>query len=255
MRIIHLSDLHLTTDEKHRNNQNAWRLAEHIISKYATAPGETVVVATGDLTDNALEDERRALIALLALLRMHFIVLCCPGNHDYACRGIDFTPESVPLFRKVVRMDAPPIVWQSEHEPITFIGLDSADPQDNVWVARGIIGKQQLAGLNRLLDLHKKRGRVVVVYLHHHPIVHKVGCALKDNIALMNRMKGRVAACLFGHNHESGAYIDQFDGLPLLLASGMSTEPDQNNNLSYRVILTHGGRVEQGVYTETIRGT
>jgi len=254
MRIIHLSDLHLTADDKHQNNQNAWRACDHIIRQYAIAKGETVIVATGDLTDNALEDERRALIALLAVLRMHFTVLCCPGNHDYALAGNVLDREAVGLFRSVIGSPGFPTVWHSRNEPITFVGLDSADPEDEVWFARGIIGKQQLAGLKRLLTVAKKRHRSVVVYLHHHPIVHKVGHMLKDHVALMRRMRWRVACCLFGHNHEAATYIEAIDGMPLLLASGMSSKPDENNNLSYQIILTNDGQIEDGIYTETIRG-
>ena len=256
LRIPHLSDLHLTADDSAPANRNAWRLVHHIIEGYAE--DENVVLITGDLTDNGQESERRALEALLlALKAAGFKVLGCAGNHDYALGGNIFLPESIVPFNKTIGVGTYPTIWRAKSEPLTFIGLDSADPGDAEWFAQGIVGKAQLALLSGILDETRLAGRKSLVYLHHHPFLRikaleDLGMPLVDADALMERLEGRAECLLFGHRHVSELWREHHD-VPYILASGRVTQADANGILRYRLLVMEHGEIA-GVYTEEIGG-
>ena len=258
LRLIHRSDLHLKADERATENRNAWMLAHHIIRQYSHAPGsplgrdETIIVITGDLTDNASEAERQRLIEWLAFVKQFFKVLAVPGNHDYADKGLSFVEDSVELFRKVISAESFPTVWHARSEHITLIGLNSADPENYVWFAQGVIGHAQLSALGRLLKIADRRKRVVLVYLHHHPFCRDLGMPLVDSEALMACLTGQAGLILlFGHRHAAELWINH-RGISHMLASGKSTEPDPNGILSYRILLIENRQVT-GVYTEEFK--
>ena len=178
LRIVHLSDLHLTDNDGAETNKNAWTIARRLFEAYAHPPAETIVIVTGDCIDNGTEAERQRLIDWLAYLRQFFFVLIVPGNHDYATFGNVFVPDSVEPFRKIARVDRFPYVHQVFGYPVTIMLLDSADPEDKEWFAEGVIGSLQLEALDRSLHATVKGGRIAIVCLHHHPFCRDLGMAI-----------------------------------------------------------------------------
>jgi len=246
LRIIHLSDLHLTRDGRHLNNLNAFAIAHHICSR--RADGATIVAVTGDCTDNSAREEQQHLIDWLYLMKAYFPVFCVPGNHDYALQGISFLPESVKSFSDIILGPGKgqfPFVEQISGHPVTIIGLDSADPEDTEFLAQGIVGHAQLHFLERQAKAAKDGGRLVVVLLHHHPFARGFGMPLVDSEAFLQVVEAAgVDLVLFGHKHVSAHYP-----ACTMLASGKSTEPDKNGVLSYRIVVTEDRRIS-GIYIE-----
>lgn len=254
LRIIHLSDLHLHASEAHPDNRNAFALAQHVILKHGAADDETVVVATGDLTDDAKESQRSQLIAWLLTLKEHVRVLCTRGNHDDAYAGDIFVPESIEPFNRCAGVSGFPTVWHPQTSNAMLIGLDSADVKNLEWFAEGLIGHEQLVGLASLLEIAAEHGRLPIVYLHHHPFCRDVGMPLVDSEDFMRVLgaprDGPRPVVLFGHRHVSDLWLDYHD-IGHFIASGKSTQPDENGILRYRV-LTVEGKSTTAIDTEEI---
>lgn len=244
MRIVHLSDLHLHASQADSDNCNAFVLAHDIISRFSRADDQTIVVATGDLTDDGTEPQRANALEWLLQLKGFFRVFSCPGNHDYAWQGNVFDPSAAEPFRKLIGASQFPTVWHNGE--VTLIGLDSADPEDWEWFAEGVIGGRQLSELSSLLDIAAEHNRLPILYLHHHPFCRDLGMPLVDSEELMRvlteKRPGPQPVLLFGHRHISELWIER-KGLAQIAASGKVTEADANGVLRYRVLTIQERRV------------
>lgn len=244
--IVHISDIHIgrsrDTDEK------AAVLAGHLARAF---PSGTVVVITGDLVHSGTEAEyTRLRSSVLSPLRERFTVLSCPGNHD-CCdwMGFRFSEESASLYREHVDGAPFPQAHVMNGEKTVLIGLDSSDPQDRTWLARGWMGGQQVARLAELLAEHA--GKLRIVYFHHHPFMIRAAMLMVGSSALLKTLaSGGAGAALFGHRHWSQEFRDT-KGVPLMLASGSSTSPGLNGRLSFRVLEVADGAI-RSVRTEEV---
>ena len=257
LRIVHLSDLHLRATPACPENQNAKTIVRHLTREYqGDEATRTYIVLTGDL----VEDGERAQFAelrkkVIQPLNTHFYedhVLAAPGNHDYAITGMTFNKAAPALYRKFVHNCAGlefPVVPPTNSGSVVFIGLDSADPKDKVWAARGVIGKSQLSKLRRRLN-NLGNDKFVVLYLHHHPYYPFFGRELMDKAQLLNVIKRKVHLVLFGHKHRSAKFFDRYY-VPLMFASGKVTQ-NEGDALVFRVIEIDNREVA-AVHTEEIR--
>ena len=209
-----------------------------------------VIIGGDSLDDGAgfeLDMAARALEPLAGRITL------AVGNHDQGLRGLFYNPHSARRFDDLSArlqghrwMDKQPMVQQVREGgvDVSIITLNSC-AQTVKWndYARGEIGREQLAELDRILSV--TRGLKVVV-LHHHPFMKSATMNLIDAGYLMMFLRNRADALLFGHRHEAGRY-DGAQGIPLVIAAGagwLSPQVDEiyveNGRLAARKV-TLGG--------------
>ena len=253
--VIHLSDLHIHRSDAKADNLNAKALVRYLSQRFGGFPkSSTYVVLTGDSVDDGTAAQYSQLRTnVLSPLSEHFTLLIAPGNHDYAFAGFLFDEEGPKRFRDCVRPFVAsarfPCVTANREEKVLFIGLDSADPSEQQFIAEGIVTKQQRKQLARQLADPQYEGYFKVVYLHHHPFLRSIGMALRESEQLLRVVSGNVDLVLFGHKHRSEAFFGRYR-IPLMLASGKVTEPN-GNALTFRVVSIEPGR-HPIVHTEEI---
>ena len=135
-------------------------------------------------------------------------VLVVPGNHDYGT-GVLGHNRYVGHFKQVFFGDQSVTYPKLDIiDKIAFIGLDSMAEElhwyDRLF-AQGELGDDQLARLETIF----KDSKVIacknrVVYLHHHPFDPLPFHGLKDSdkLGAVLQNHGKIAALLYGHNHE-----------------------------------------------------
>lgn len=205
MKIIHLSDLHVGWDNCLERFQE---IARNIIFSKEPAH-DYVIVITGDLVEDANDPgsyvSARGVIATLE--QAGFMVLVCPGNHDYGCgyKGDDkFVNKFKYTFFHNTCIEYPKVDYVNG---IKFIGLDSTAGElhwHDKYLANGELGQRQLDALQGIIaDVHAHKQ---VVYMHHHPFAPYPGHELKDSQGLQEVLfngyeNWNVVALLYGHNH------------------------------------------------------
>ncbi|MCP4638837.1 MAG: hypothetical protein GY851_00315 [bacterium] len=240
--IIHLSDLHIHRKADAKDNRNARTLVREIVRRHGhVSKRNTYIVITGDLVDSITRPHYENLrrLVLDPLRREHFKVLATPGNHDYARMGNSFRPEGPALFHEYVQPGQYPHVYPSDARvapgtsEVRFIGLDTADKQEQVFLANGVIDERQLEEFRHLLETHKNE--FIVVHFHHHPFIFNPAKAFRKYAQFMRAIRGRHnLVVLFGHHHRSRAFFGRA-GIPLMLASNKVTRATRGV-LSYRVV-------------------
>ena len=227
MKLIHISDTHIG---RGHNTLRFERVVDDLLENPPDAPENCVIVHTGDLIDSATDISRQAGRLLLDRLATRYRVLLCPGNHDYG-DALSVDKEAAQAFQRTfgdyIFQDKPsdfPVV--SKMGNYVFIGLDSSAEEMSFWerwFAEGHLGYKQLSALNKLLDSSELAGKLIVVYLHHHPftfgysVMPDVGdrnplnylyvqltrpfLRLKDAFSLCQVLRDRVHVLLFGHMH------------------------------------------------------
>ncbi|MBN2311919.1 MAG: metallophosphoesterase [Candidatus Hydrogenedentes bacterium] len=240
--IIHLSDLHIRKGAERRDNRNAEHLVHYLVGRYGHRPREsTFVIVTGDLVHSITRRHYENLVAtVLTPLQEKFRVLTVPGNHDYARMGHFFDPSGPPLFAEFVDGRRHPVVDDARSPDryhrgqgcVRLIGLDTADKDDRVFLANGVLDERQVHKLKGLLAHHERD--FLVVYLHHHPFNRNPFTAFRRYRRFLDTIQGKVNLILFGHKHVSAAFFDRC-GVPLMLAAGKATQ-SHRGALSFRVI-------------------
>jgi 3',5'-cyclic AMP phosphodiesterase CpdA len=271
MKIIHLSDTHVGRDN---NEERLNLLIQDILS--LGNPSDYVVVHTGDLIDRGNEQERE----LGAKILMQFAdngwrVLLAPGNHDYG-NSMQVDPIVAKKFREkfsayIFGTQSPVFPVLNLIEDCAFIGLDSNQGEMGWltrWFAEGNCGNQQRVALSNLLDASEVKNKFVVLYLHHHPFFDAYAVApdvddghyfshllnwntrrfrrLKDAYSLLQSLRDRVDAILFGHQHYGLNYSAEAQryGIPIALDGSSSTCTEMDTDrMRYRIIDTATGTV------------
>jgi 3',5'-cyclic AMP phosphodiesterase CpdA len=265
MKLIHISDTHIGRGD---NALRFERVVDDLLANPPDAPGNCVIVHTGDLIDSATEANRQAGRLLLDRLATRYRVLLCPGNHDYG-DALSVDEEDAQAFQLVFG----DFIFQGKpHEfPVlsevgnhVFIGLDSNAEELSFWerwFAEGHLGERQLSSLNQLLDSSALSGKQVVIYLHHHPftfgysVMPDVGdrnplnylyvqltrpfLRLKDAYSLCQVLRDRVQGLLFGHMHyglDCSGDARKY-GIKLALDGSSTTCTDNDTDrMRYRVV-------------------
>lgn len=227
MKFIHLSDLHIHTND--RDNAEVSSMLKFVLKNY---PNHRLIV-TGDITDDgAIEQYAKAYILLQPFQDRIFI---CPGNHDFGAAGNFYSHERALRFDEILakqlnqggtfKGDCTPVVnvVRDGSTEIMLIALDSnLETQHPFDFACGEIGEFQLKSLSTLLATTQNTQMVKVLFFHHHPfMVNDPFMEMKDAQTLARSVYGRVDIVLFGHKHEMKQWENRW-GAKYILASDNS---------------------------------
>ncbi len=227
MKFIHLSDLHIHTNNN--NNTEVGSTLNFVLKKY---PDHRVIV-TGDITDDGAVEQYENAYTLLQPFKDKIFI--CPGNHDFGAAGNFFSQERALCFDHFLakqlnqggtfKGDNTPVVnvLKDGSTKIMLIALDSNLETDQPFdFACGKIGKFQLSALDTILTTTPSAGMVKVLFFHHHPfMVNDPFMELKDAKALARIVYGRVDVILFGHKHQMHQWEKRW-GTEYILASDNS---------------------------------
>lgn len=207
MRIVQLSDLHLTVDGRllyDRVDTEAAFLAA-VQRLRGLAPVPDLVVLSGDLANDGDAGTYRRLRAILADLAMPYAVM--PGNHDRRA-------ELRAAFPEQAWAGDPLCCQRRDVGEATLLLLDSVVPGEE----GGDIGADQIAWL----DAACPGRRPVLLCLHHPPFdigvpgMDAIRCRGEGELADWLRRRPNVAAVLCGHVHRLVATL--FAGRPAYTA-------------------------------------
>jgi 3',5'-cyclic AMP phosphodiesterase CpdA len=231
MKIIHMSDLHVG----HENLGDKFRtIVKNLIFEKGDDAHDYVIIITGDLVDNAKDDEQfnEVKAELDNLTNTGFTCLVVPGNHDYG-NGVHGNKKFVNEFKKIffgnenLKYPKLDIIAKT-----AFVGLDSMAEElnwyDSLW-AQGELGKTQLENLQDILNSNEvKNAKFRVLYLHHHvfdPIIFhqlKDSDKLKEIIERYIKSGNKIDALLYGHNHAGKVHNGKW-GIPRCYDAGSAT--------------------------------
>lgn len=222
----HISDLHLPfephlTLRQHLSKRQlsvwSWR-RRHAVQSHAVLTALTQdlqahaldhIVVTGDVTNFSLPGEFRQAAAWLAALAPADRISLVPGNHDAlvpvpVADGLGLWSAWMPL------QDGWPFVRRVGQ--VSLIALNSALPTAPL-LARGRLGAEQLARLERCLAAEGTAGQTRIVMLHHPAAASAIGWrkALADGAELRDVLR-RCGAELVLHGHARGARLDTVAG-------------------------------------------
>lgn len=201
------------------------------------------VVVTGDITNMAHESEYLEARRLLDDVARRVEVTVVPGNHDIYLpavgRGRRFEHHFAPFVTSeraalAVPLPAGNYPFVKLRGPAAIIGLSSAVPRPP-FVSGGVLGREQLAALERVLALPEVASRTPVVLVHHPPVDERNGFArLRDGLLDADRLRRAVdhlarGLLLFGHVHtRSSVALETSTGtLDVVSASGAALDhPD-----------------------------
>jgi len=234
MKLIHLSDLHVST-----RDSAEYRALRRIVLQIITHHRDAVVVITGDFVNNGTRDEFDVVAALLGPLVTHCrLVLTLPGNHDVERMGALGGVNVEPFFefrRNLTRAEIR-YPYVQDIDGVQLVCLDSTRESGGLEdLARGNIGYTQRLELAKYLEIGTPHTRVVLV--HHHPFDRGLGLDLTDADELLATLAGRCDLLLFGHKHFSAQWRGLY-GIDWMAASGKSTD-----DLTYRVFDITDGKI------------
>lgn len=255
IRFIHLSDLHIHSDNGKEDNVNCKKVVDHLIDKYQTK--KPVILITGDIVDDGyVKQYKNAVDLLRPLVDQKFKVLAVPGNHDYGPLGNIYTEKSQALFQEPIlcnlldnkKAQRTGIGMEDLYPMKTiikntlFIGVDSVVGAENEFLhfASGEVGEPQREKLNQYIQDNKDPERNTVVYFHHHPFNRQFVMEMNDASEVLRLLAGKIQVLCFGHDHKSEAYNDKFN-IEWMLASGKTTKPNSSNRLQYRKVSLEDG--------------
>lgn len=208
----------------------------------AAAASVDQVVVTGDITNLSLESEYLEARALLDEIARSVEVTVIPGNHDTYLRTIHHKRRFPYHFDTFLRSDLPELALELPsgpfpcvklRGPVAIIALSSAVPRPP-FIAAGLLGKEQLAALDRVLAHPEVAMRTPVVLLHHPPVDDRPmrkqrrdglvdGGALRASLAPLAR-----GLVLFGHLHvrTRRALLTATGSLDVVSSSGGALDHD-----------------------------
>ncbi len=249
MNFIHLSDLHIGKSD---NREKSALVVDWILNNKDKHQSDLVIISGDVVDDGKAWQFYQAKELLKRLSENGFLVLACPGNHDYGPEGVWESRLSQFLFSLLISgvKDYPHIQVINEQ---AFILLDSmAEEIKNIemWGAQGNLGEEQLQKLDQILEDLAENPEVenVFVILHHHPfdILYYHGLRdqadLKGVISRRINQPPRVNGLLFGHKHIENRFNDPEDnkeelfGIDLIYASGQTVERNQEGKMVIPVI-------------------
>ena len=178
---------------------------------------DSVVIITGDVTDNGASKEYTAAKKLLTPVRDACTLLAVPGNHDYGKLGNFYDSAAEKRWGKFcadLGMPRQNFIQGNTNIILLDSCLKSDAPLD---FAQGRVGEKQM---NRLRDLRyaaTKAGQDVIVALHHDPVSSRWVERLQDGDELLRETYGRVKALFFGHTHGPSHSWTCPRGIPTLL--------------------------------------
>lgn len=235
LRILHLSDTHLTGDGAlHQGSVDTTAALESVLARFDGAPGIGLVVVSGDVSEDGSPESYAALVERVGgwAERHGAALVVVPGNHDLR-EGF----RQVLTNGHVLGEGARPLMHTMEYHPPTvpvwgqslvagrrIVTVDTSVPG----AGYGEISAASLERLRAALDgEHAPHGTVVV--LHHPPLpaptaLH-AALQLRNPEALADVIRGSdVRVVLAGHYHHH--FAGALAGVPVLVAPGVANDTD-----------------------------
>lgn len=268
--IVHLSDLHLSSDD-------AWDKLESVATAIqALDPKPDALIVSGDFLDHpgdgavvitarkvrkffglkipkGLADVRDALLAVCAKCAPSCPLIVVPGNHDYRNFGLASLEQGSAEFDQVFADWREARMLQVGDLMVAVFCLDSNTNDPKINAARGEVGTKEFLRFQREFDRLRTAhpGKFDACYkvaiLHHHPLPiadsENAGhfstdayLGLDDAGIFMREMAAKgVDLVLHGHKHFAfNANIEVTAGLTTrrltIVAAGSATKPGQKEN-------------------------
>lgn len=247
IRIVLLSDLHLTNDKKPIWGVNTYSYFQKAINRLKRIPQIDCIIVCGDISDDGLIGTYSYVDNVFH--EMGIPTLWCPGNHDNLKNYYDFGQKS---FCKLFGIHD---IGGFRFISLCSVTHDENDPSQNR--ARGLIKDRDLAFLDETLTVSKMP---CIVYLHH-PSMEPGGWL--SNKILINREEvnkifkkhNQVKAVLSGHIHY---YTKQKEGSTVYISSPAIGYAFNKNLPKFKIATGEEGFVildvsELGIKTELIR--
>jgi 3',5'-cyclic AMP phosphodiesterase CpdA len=223
MKIIHISDLHISTGI----NDRVQSILSHIYSKYFFGnDSDTHLLITGDVVDDGQDAQYSMAKKLLEPFTGRLLV--CPGNHDYARLGNFYESDAIKRFgglnslavhtlsnfNNYLDHDLPVIDLLGN---VLFIGLNTNLNPHTFDFACGEVGTNQLHFLNETLTDPKYEDHWKIVYLHHKPLKLKwynwPFFRLKDRAKFLSIVEPAADVVAFGHSESTSQQLIKLPGL------------------------------------------
>ncbi|MET3449940.1 metallophosphoesterase [Curtobacterium sp. 1544] len=235
LRILHLSDTHLTGDGAlHQGSVDTTAALESVLARIDGVPGIGLVVVSGDVSEDGSPESYAALVERVGgwAERHGAALVAVPGNHDLR-EGF----RQVLTNGHVLGEGGRPLMHTMEYHPPTvpvwgqslvagrrIVTVDTSVPG----AGYGEISEASLDRLRAALDgEHAPHGTVVV--LHHPPLpgptaLH-AALQLRNPGALADVIRGSdVRVVLAGHYHHH--FAGSLAGVPVLVAPGVANDTD-----------------------------
>jgi 3',5'-cyclic AMP phosphodiesterase CpdA len=236
-----MSDLHVGHGD-HKERFHA--IVEDLIFEKGDKAENYIIVITGDLVDDANNPGSRDDVKLEfdRLKEAGFkYILPVPGNHDYGS-GDHGDKKFIKIFQKAFYEKEIEYPKLDIIKNTSFIGLDAMAEEVNWYdslFAEGELGKQQLLGLEKILNTADvKSSERRIVYLHHHPFHWRPFHHLKDSNELQDLLTAsikrgiKIDAILYGHNHEGKTHNGKWD-IPRCYDAGTATLKERPKSISW----------------------
>ncbi|MEJ2329874.1 MAG: phosphodiesterase [Gammaproteobacteria bacterium] len=198
LRVLQITDMHIKSapgPEFLASRIDTEETLQSVLDEiHANEPADSIVVATGDLVQDPVEEAyQRLKTRLNGSCNLYYLL---PGNHDDAV-----------LVRKMLNRDNSWCVGQHAFGDWLMLFLDTSQQPEQ---SEGMLSKAELSRLERTLAVSGQRH--VMLFLHHPPV--SIGSSWMDGMGLRNadalfaitdrypQIKGMV----FGHIHQ------QFEG-------------------------------------------
>lgn len=233
---IHLSDLHINSNDLSDENVALKKVVSCIIDKYSSE--KPAILITGDLVDDGLESQyMNARNILKPLVNEGFTILPAPGNHDYGLKGNVYTEAAQNRFQQFIMRDLLnipaadtsenimediyPFVY--EDDEAVYYGIDTvvAAEDDFMHLAAGEVGQIQLEKFQNLLAAASGE-KTKIAYMHHHPFSRLIGFRMKDAQKVMEVMAEKIDILCFGHKHVPEIWLDR-DEIKWIIAADKTT--------------------------------
>lgn len=253
IRLIHISDIHLTVRSKWRGvdwinkRMAAWLnlrfLGRGLLFRRATTVLTALmrevrqrrpdrVLFSGDATALGFEEEVAHAANMLGLKDEEPLPgLAVPGNHDYCTRCAEtsgFFEKHFDPWLQGERIDGAMYPFAQRVGPAWIIGVNSACGNRWAWDASGHVGPGQLERLRQLLTRLDGGPRILVT---HYPATRASGKLefrthrLRDVHALADvATEGKVGLWLHGHLHRSHRHHSTFLTPFPVICAGSSTQ-------------------------------
>jgi len=235
LRILHLSDTHLTGDGAlHQGSVDTAAALDSVLARIDGVPGIGLVVVSGDVSEDGSPESYAALVERVGgwAERHGAALVVVPGNHDLR-EGF----RQVLTNGHVLGEGGRPLMHTMEYHPPTvpvwgqslvagrrIVTVDTSVPG----AGYGEISAASLERLRAALDgEHAPHGTVVV--LHHPPLpaptaLH-AALQLRNPEALADVIRGSdVRVVLAGHYHHH--FAGALAGVPVLVAPGVANDTD-----------------------------
>jgi 3',5'-cyclic AMP phosphodiesterase CpdA len=235
LRILHLSDTHLTGDGAlHQGSVDTTAALESVLARIDGVPGIGLVVVSGDVSEDGSPESYAALVERVGgwAERHGAALVAVPGNHDLR-EGF----RQVLTNGHVLGEGGRPLMHTMEYHPPTapvwgqslvvgrrIVTVDTSVPG----AGYGEISEASLDRLRAALDgEHAPHGTVVV--LHHPPLpgptaLH-AALQLRNPGALADVIRGSdVRVVLAGHYHHH--FAGSLASVPVLVAPGVANDTD-----------------------------